>query len=565
MLPVLSSPMLRHPRWWALLAIGLCLGYAVVTVSRLPVWAVPAIAGAWLGAGWLLRWGAPLRPRPKVRVWPWSLLPMALLGLYIYLNDSFGIVDLGAIFFHLQAGISDHGGGDRLVAAVLYTFSMLALLAAFTWLVRVDHRWRLFERLLALILLVSNPLLYGMTQRGAAIVTEDGAWLDRRYIEPAILAVPESPPNLLLLYLESIERTYADRERFGGAYADLDALGAKGHVFEGIRQLDNTGWTMAGMISSQCGTPLMPAGLLHDRQFEPLEQVVPGVDCLGDLLAGQGYRLSYLGGASTAFAGKGLFYKGHGFAEVIGRAELEPRLEDPDYINDWGLYDDSLYHFTLEEIRRLDAESDGPWGVVNLTIAGHAPHGYPARACRERQGEFDGVDILYSVECSAWLARDLVERLEDEGLLENTLVVVASDHLTMRVSAWDQLTEGERDNTFMMLGPGIEAGTRTRREASMVDLLPTLLEAMGFTIQGHRAGLGASLLAEPNQQTLVERHGLEPLNARMREENALQQRLWEGLVPNRSQEREKQESPPAEAQVVENPHDATGGAPASVQ
>lgn len=565
MLPVFSSPMLRYPRWWALLAIGLCLGYAVVTVSRLPAWAVPAIAGAWLGAGWLLRWGAPLRPRPRARVWPWSLLPMALLGLYIYLNDSFGIVDLGAIFFHLQAGISDHGGGDRLVAAVLYTLSMLALLAAFTWLVRVDHRWRYGERLLALILLVSNPLLYGMTQRGAAIVTEDGAWLDRRYIEPEILAVPESPPNLLLLYLESIERTYADRERFGDVYADLDALGAKGHVFEGVRQLDNTGWTMAGMIASQCGTPLMPAGLLHDRQFEPLEHVVPGVDCLGDLLSEHGYRLSYLGGASTAFAGKGLFYQGHGFDSVMGREELVPRLDDPDYVNNWGLFDDSLYEFTAEEIRRLEAKDDGPWGVVNLSITGHAPNGYPARTCLERQGEFDGEDILYSVTCSAWLARDLVERLEQEGLLENTLVVIASDHLTMRVSAWDQLTAGERDNTFMMLGSGIESGTRTRREASMVDLFPTLLEAMGFTIKGHRAGLGASLLAEPNQQTLVERHGLVPLNARMREENALQQRLWEGLVPNQSQEREEQESPPADAQVVESPHDATGEAPASVQ
>ncbi len=556
---------LRHPRWWALLAIGLSVGYAIVTVSRLPTWALPIIAGAWLGAGWLLRWGAPRHPRPRTRVWPWSLLPMALLGIYVYLNDSFGIVDLGAIFFHLQAGMSDHGGSDRLVAAVLYTLSMAAMMAAFTWLVRVDHRWRLFERLLALILLASNPLLYGMSQRGAAIVTDDGAWLDRRYVEPIILEVPESPPNLLLLYLESIERTYADGERFGDAYADLEVLGKQGHVFEGVRQLDNTGWTMAGKIASQCGTPLMPAGLLHDRQFSPLDKVVPGVNCLGDLLAEQGYRLSYLGGASTAFAGKGLFYEGHGFDTVMGREELVPRLDDPDYVNNWGLFDDSLYDFTAEEIRRLETEGEGPWGVVNLSIAGHAPNGYPARSCRERQGEFDGVDILYSVKCSAWLARDLVERLEEEGLLENTLVMIASDHLTMRVSAWDQLTAGERDNTFMILGPGIEGGTRTRREASMVDLFPTLLEAMGFTIDGHRAGLGASLLAGPDEQTLVERHGLEPLNARMREENALQQRLWEGLVPDRPQDSEGEESPPTDEQVVESPHDATGETPASVQ
>lgn len=556
----LLTTRLRHPRWWALLAIGLCLGYAVVTVSLLPAWTLPVIAGAWLGLGWLLRWGAPRHARPRSGVWPWSLLPLALLGLYVYLNDSFGIVDLGAIFFHLQAGMSDHGGSDRLVAAVLYCLSMLALLAAFTWLVRVDHRWRLGERLLALVLLASNPLLYGMTQRGAAIVTDDGSWMDRRYVAPVIEEAPSDPPNLLLLYLESIERTYADRERFGDAYADLDALGERGRVFEGVRQLDNTGWTMAGMIASQCGTPLMPAGLLHDRQFSPLDQVVPGVDCLGDLLSERGYRLSYLGGASTDFAGKGLFYKGHGFETVLGREDLVPRLEDPDYVNNWGLFDDSLYDFTAEEIRRLDAEDDGPWGVVNLSIAGHAPNGYPAQTCIDRQGEFDGVDILYSVECSAWLARDLVERLDAEGLLENTLVVLASDHLTMRVSVWDELIAGDRDNTFMLLGPDIIPGSRTQRESSMVDLFPTILEAMGFTIDDHRAGLGVSLLAGGDEETLVERHGKATLHARMREENALQQRLWEGLVPERPEETER-----SEEQVVESPYDATGEVPANVQ
>ncbi|MFY0991650.1 sulfatase-like hydrolase/transferase [Halomonas sp. C05BenzN] len=548
---------IHRPRWWALLVIGLCIGHAIVTLSLLPWWGMVPIAGAWLGLGWLLRWGAPRRPRPRARVWPWSLLPIALWGLYVYLADSFGNVDLGAVYFHLQAGMADHGGVGRKLAAVLYNLSMLALLASFTWLVWNDHRWRLGERLLALGLLASNPLLYGITQRGAAIVTDDGAWLERRYVEPDFQQPPQDPPNLLLLYLESIERTYADRERFGDAYADLEALGEQGRVFEAVRQLDNTGWTMAGMIASQCGTPLMPAGLLHDAQFEPLGQVVPGIDCLGDLLAEQGYRLAYLGGASTAFAGKGVFYEDHGFDTILGREELRPRLEDPEYLNNWGLYDDSLFDFIVEEIHRLDATGD-PWGVVSLTLAGHAPHGYPARRCIERQGEFDGVDILYSVECSAWLARDLIERLEAEGFLENTLVVIASDHLTMRVSAWEALISGERDNTFMLLGPDIPLG-RVRRESSMIDVFPTILEAMGFEIDDHRAGLGVSLMSPA--PTMLEQHSLESVNARLREETALQQRLWEGLVP----ERPAEQPPQRQEQVVEAPEDAIGEEPAEVQ
>ncbi|TLF53808.1 phosphatidylglycerol--membrane-oligosaccharide glycerophosphotransferase [Halomonas urmiana] len=523
-----AAPKLRHPRWWALLVIGLWLGYALAMLTRLPTWALPLVTVGWLVLARWRRWGAPACPRPVARVWPWSLVPLVLWGLYVYLAASFGEVDLGAVFFHLQAGISEHGGSGRLVSALLHTLSMLLLLVSFTWLVRVDRRWRTTERLLAVVLLAGNPMLYGLGQRGAAIVTDDGAWLDRQYVAPVILDAPRAPPNLLLLYLESIERTYADRERFGDAYAPLEALGERALVVEGVRQLDNTGWTMAGMIASQCGTPLMPAGLLHDSQFEPLGRVVPGVDCLGDLLAERGYALSYLGGASTRFAGKGVFYRDHGFDRVMGREELEPRLPDPDYVNSWGLYDDTLYDFTVEEIRRLERQG-GPWGLVNLSISGHAPNGYPARACRERQGEFDGTDILYSVECSAWLARRLVQRLEAEGLLENTLVVVASDHLTMRVSAWEQLVAEERENTLMLMGERV-APRRVRVEASTMDILPTVLEAMGFVIDWHRAGLGVSLLSD--QPTLIEEHGLETLNARLREETALQERLWEGLAPS---------------------------------
>ena len=92
-------------------------------------------------------------------------------------------------------------------------------------------------------------------------------------------------------------------------------------------------------LAMLCGTPLMPAGLLHDSQFEPLHHVVPGVACLGDLLAGLGYRQTFMGGASTEFAGKGLFYTDHAYQRVLGREQLVERLDDSQYLNSWGLYD----------------------------------------------------------------------------------------------------------------------------------------------------------------------------------------------------------------------------------
>lgn len=518
-------------------------------MTRLPWWTLFFVAAAWIGVGLKLRWGQPANARYR-KMWPWSLVPLSLWGVYVYLADSFGIVDLGAVFFHLQAGMAEHGGAGKMISAVLYTLIMIGVLAAVTWLSRHDQRWRLAERFFAILLLASNPLLYGIGQRSAAIVTDDGAWLDRRYKPPPTEELRDAP-NLLILYLESIERTYSN-ELFGDAYADLNALGERGAVFEGVRQMDNTGWTMAGMIASQCGVPLMPAGLLHDSQFEPLSKVVPGVDCLGDILAEQGYQLSYLGGASTQFAGKGLFYRGHQFNTVKGREDLEPLLEDPEYVNSWGLYDDTLYDITADEIRRLDNDETAPWGVVSLNLAGHAPNGYPSQSCVEQQGEFDGQDILYSVKCSAWLARNLIERLESEGLIDNTLVVILSDHLTMRVSVWDQLTALDRDNTLIMLGNGIEP-QRIRRDATMLDVFPTILDALGFNLERDRASLGTSLFS--SNRTLVEAHGIEVLNERLREETALQHRLWEGISPQRRDDPDEPSQQPSQEQTLETPAD----------
>lgn len=96
----------------------------------------------------------------------------------------------------------------------------------------------------------------------------------------------------------------------------------------------------------------------------------------------------------------------------------------------------------------------------------------------------------------------------------------------MRVSVWDQLTALDRDNTLIMLSNGIKP-QRIRRDATMLDVFPTILDALGFKLERDRAGLGTSLFS--NNRTLVEAHGIEVLNERLREETALQHRLWEGI------------------------------------
>ncbi|WP_110685619.1 sulfatase-like hydrolase/transferase [Salinicola aestuarinus] len=511
-------------RWCALAYIGLCIGYAIMVIGVFPWWTPVAVTLAWLALAYGFRWGHSSQRSATRRPLPWSLVPLVLWWVYVYLDDSFGQLDLGAVIFHLQAGIEENGSTDRQIAGVLYALAASVMLVSVTWLVRADHRWRLWERVLTLLLIAFNPLLFGLSLRGASAIDDDESWLNDRYLSPAIESEPANPPNLIYLYLESTERTYADTDKFGDVYEDLTALGRRGVVFKGVKQLDNTGWTMGGMVASQCGTPLMPAGLMHDNQFEPLSKVLPGADCLGDLLHDRGYHLTYMGGASTRFAGKNKFYADHGFDTVLGKDELEDKAP-PGYLNDWGLYDDTLLGLAETRIRRLH-DSDQPYAFFGLTLAAHPPFGNPSQSCIDNQGAFDGTDILYSVKCTGWLVKNFIDRLDDEGLLDNTVVVVASDHLSMKNSAWETLVNEPRENTLIMLGDSLNSRVIERR-ATMVDVLPTVLEAMGFSVPEHRAGLGVSLFSAA--PTLIERHSLETMNRRVRDENRLQERLWNGV------------------------------------
>jgi len=49
-----------------------------------------------------------------------------------------------------------------------------------------------------------------------------------------------------------------------------------------------------------------------------MNNFMPDAVCLGDILKSRGYHLEFMGGANNEFAGKGLFYKNHGFVSVEG-------------------------------------------------------------------------------------------------------------------------------------------------------------------------------------------------------------------------------------------------------
>ncbi|MCE2459176.1 MAG: sulfatase-like hydrolase/transferase [Pseudomonadales bacterium] len=316
--------------------------------------------------------------------------------------------------------------------------------------------------------------------------------------EPATSTVeiaPEAlqdPKSLVLIFAESLEATYSRRDIFGDDLTPyLTALARKGASFENMREVDNTGSTIAGMVGAMCALPLR-----SPMPWEHLNTVLPNVDaplpgqaCLGDILAAHGYRTVFMGGAPLGFAGKGKFLAAHGFAELSGATDLLPLLEDPDYRSGWGVHDDTLFEFAL---RKLDALADGvsPFALTLLTLDTHHPSGLPSGSCPERGREAS--DMEFAIRCSDRLLSSFIEDVRSR--YENVVVALFSDHLAHRNELFSTLRShaDARRLRFSVWGPDIEP-INVARKGTHYDVMPTMMDFLGF--EGWlQHNMGASLL-----------------------------------------------------------------------
>lgn len=344
-----------------------------------------------------------------------------------------------------------------------------------------------------------------------------------------VLASPENPKNVIHIYLESLERTYAQIPSAKVAYRYFHDVEQRGLTFINVGQVYGTDYTASGLVASQCGVPLLPNGMndlknkiwqKKEKSFES-DKFMAGVTCLGDILKSQGYNLSYINGSDLRVFSKGEIFSSHGYDRVFGinslaNAETEPRQ------NVWGLDDEFLFEKAKSEIDQLK-DLGKPFVLTILTLATHGPDAVLDATCDNTK--INDSLIPSAIECTANHINDLITYLEQHGLIQDTIIILQSDHLAMRNTLANELgqyPEDSRKNLFTILGADFSGKYETA--GSAIDIFPTILEALGFTIADGTANFGRSLISET--PTLVQDLGLETLSAAFSNNRELQQHLW---------------------------------------
>lgn len=312
-------------------------------------------------------------------------------------------------------------------------------------------------------------------------------------------------PNIVFIYAESLEANFFNNSIFPKTKNPLNEMPQLATKFTKIGQAHLTGWTVAGMVASQCGLPLTSD--LNGNSFSNLDSIFFSRICLGDILKSQGYELTFLQGSPVSFGGIDKLFLSHGFSEVIGSKELQAQYGDNRQKTPWG-YDDALLLDHAYDLFIEKQKASQPFGLFLSTIDTHPPDGHVSIKCTKKEQGEATVQLLRAINCSSTKIKTFIEKILAPEFAKNTIVVVVSDHLMMNNPLKEKLSKKPRYNTAMIFSTGNSKHKPVNdTNGSMLDIPTSLLSFLGVD---YSVGLGVDLLSReqsifdaPSQTQLI--------------------------------------------------------------
>ncbi|HDS1152995.1 TPA: phosphatidylglycerol--membrane-oligosaccharide glycerophosphotransferase [Pluralibacter gergoviae] len=432
----------------------------------------------------------------------WFSATLAVLGLFVVLNLTLyasnyftgdGIND--AVLYTLTNSLTGAGFGKYLLPGAGLILTLVLVFGGLGWLLRRRRRphhfgYSLLALCLALASVDASPAFRQLTELVKSQARDGDPDFAAWYKEPS-KTIPHPQLNLVYIYGESLERTYFNNDAFPDLAPEMNKLRSESIDFSHTMQLPGTDYTIAGMVASQCGIPLFAP--FEGNASASVSSFFPQNVCLGDILKNSGYQNYFMQGANLRFAGKDVFLRSHGFDHLYGSEELKSVVADPAYRNDWGFYDDTVLDEVWQKYEEL-SKSGQRFSLFTLTVDTHHPDGFVSRTCQRKKYEIGGkVNQSFSaVSCSQEHIAALIEKIKASPYFKNTVIVVSSDHLAMKNTAWDYLNKQDRNNLFMII-----RGDKPQQEVvgvkrSSLDNGATVLDILGGD---NYLGLGRSSLS----------------------------------------------------------------------
>ena len=475
----------------------------------------------------------------------WHQIRIAVLGALFGLLFLFGATAIGIciwyrisfqmafkeLLFTLFSPLKGTGQStvDQVLAVCLpiVLIVLLAYIALLVFLVRHSNRFLLFRRIGACFCVATFlfSLVFAFFSLGIPeylkVLGDQTTIYEDYYVDPDTAEITASgkTKNLIYIYLESMETTYASKKDGGiqpfnympnlTTMAEENLTFSDSELLGGFHSPSGTAWTMGALLGMTSGIPfsLEVYGEESHNSMSRYENFAPGLTTLGDILAEKGYKQEFLCGSDAAFAGRDTYFRQHGNYEIFDLyTAREEGYIDEDYYVWWGYEDAILFDIAKDELTEL--ASDGqPFNFTMLTVDAHHVNGYLCHRC---ENQFTN-RLANIIACTDSLVFEFVEWCKAQDFYEDTVIVIAGDHPRMDSTLVKDVDFYDRTMYNCILNADTEVqGETQNRVFTTFDMFPTTLAAMGFEIRGDRLGLGTNLFS--SLPTLAEEKGYEWLN-----------------------------------------------------
>lgn len=357
-------------------------------------------------------------------------------------------------------------------------------------------------------------------------------FVDNNYVDPADVNIkfPEQKKNLIYIFLESMEMTYAD-EKAGGAFdknviPELTKLAKQNEDFSGDSNelnggipMPGTTWTMGAMFGQTSGLPLNIS--IDDNAMDTQKSFFPGIITLGDILQKEGYSQTLLIGSDATFGGRKLYFTDHGQYDIIDyEYAVKNKMIPEDYKVWWGYEDEKLFGFAKERLLELSRQ-DEPFNLTMLTVDTHFEDGYVCERCSDTFGDNQYANVMA---CSSKQVKEFVDWIQKQDFADDTTIVISGDHLTMDSDFCDDVEKSYQRKVYTTyINSSAQKETENKRTYTTFDAFPTTLAALGADIEGDRLGLGTNLYS--STQTLSERYGIQKEKTELKKKSKLMNKL----------------------------------------
>ncbi len=448
-----------------------------------------------------------------------------LIRSFLWLRKVFGEISFSTVVYQLMSPMKGTSA-DILWNYVFSCIILSVLIAVAIWFMYRIISYRLSKRnfivdcafrfaYMIITLGICGALLgKSVIQAGVPEYIEDmtdvSFLFEEEYVDPNNVEIifPASKRNLILVYLESMESTYASMENDNGDIVDyvpeLTLLSKENVHFSdsddlgGAGAYGNTGWTMAGLLASSMGVPYKLG--IGGNEAGEYENFLPGITGLGDILEKEGYSNYFMCGSDAIFGGRSDFYAQHGEYTIYDyNTAIKDGFIESDYYEFWGMEDEKLYEYAQEKLTEIASYSE-PFNFTMLTVDTHHPQGYVCGLCQDRHSEQYGNVIS----CASKQIYEFILWVQEQEWYEDTAIVLTGDHLSMNIDFFDHVKENDRKiyNCFINASLPTSEIRSLFRKFSTMDMFPTILVAMGAKIEGERLGLGTNLFSD--RDTLAE-------------------------------------------------------------